>query len=191
MKNIIIIIMMSISFIGYSQTNCKFTKNEIDDMTGEKVVISKSFIMCVEFMGLGLHLTPKQINDKYILNFSFTYPRSFSMSESDKIILKLENDELITLSTNKNFNSEGEEIFTGSGYTTLYGGNIDIEITKEQLEKLSVNKLSKLRIYFSEGFDSVHNKVSKKWIEGFWEKDNFSSNKLKKFMKELSCLLSI
>lgn len=192
MKRIFLIITILTSVIVQGQTDCKFSKNEIDDMTGEKVVISKSIMMCIEFMGMGLNITPKQINDKYFLSFSFDYPRSFRMDPGDKIIIKLENNDLINLKVNNRVDSEGYEIPTGGyGTTTSYKGTTDVEVTKEILDKLSDQKVSKLRIYFSDGFNTIHTKVSKRWTEGYWEKENFKSKKINDLKKEIKCLLSI
>ena len=177
----LLLLLLCVPLIGFGQ-ECKFLKNEVDDMTGEKTIITNGTLLCNKLFEPSLSIQPISINNSYYFAFSNRRMGEFNISQGNKVIIKLENDELITLIVKS---SVSKLLLRSEVDKTMdqYDANFEADISLEQLTKLSKSKIQKIRIYYDEGAENLRAGMY------YWEKDNFNVKKTDKFLKLINCLL--
>jgi len=136
-----------LSFPCFSQ--CEYERDEIDDMTGDKVVETTSELILNKFGGTSISVSATMVvsNSDTIrfLTFTFTAWSIFSMDEDNKILIKLENGEIIEL-------KNAEYLIAETGSFETWEADIDAFLTYENFIKLSKNPIVKIRFYFNDGY---------------------------------------
>jgi hypothetical protein len=153
--------MAVISVLGQAQ--CKYAINKTDDFTGEKILQTKNESILIAFLRGNepcfYWAFKRTINkgkvDYYITGFYERdcqskdfgdYRRAFKIGQ--KMMLKLDNDSLISLSGEK----ENKSYWKKNDVFGLYmaGWYLDNEyhLTKHQIEMLSQHKIVKARVYY-------------------------------------------
>jgi len=92
----LLLLLLCVPLIGFGQ-ECKFLKNEVDDMTGEKTIITNGTLLCNKLFEPSLSIQPISINNSFHFALSISRMGNFNISQGNKVIIKLENDDLITL----------------------------------------------------------------------------------------------
>ncbi len=166
MRKSLSLITLFFSIICFGQ-NCKYKTNEIDEFTKNKILETKIEVFTVSGMGLGFSTsyTLKKINEKRYLNFKITSPSIFTLREGDKIMFKTDSENTIdlifpnTIIANNVYNSHLK--------TTTWLENILIPIDELTYQRLSNEKVLKLRVYTTDGYidDDINEKRSKKFKE--------------------------
>lgn len=142
-----LLILMLLPALSFAQ-NCEFSKNEIDDFTGNKVVVTTSkistqlgakadiYFVCKEGYRIRLWLS--------LTNVFYT-STDIAVKKGEEMFLKLENGEVVKLSA---LNDYETKTFNMAG-TIIHYVEPEYEISKEDLEKLKNGLLQKVRIVCS------------------------------------------
>jgi hypothetical protein len=159
MKKLTFFLVLYISTFGLNAQNCKFDKNEIDAMTGEKIMITKRALLC-EIATLGdmntVDIKLKKVSSKtseqaYIIAYlKPSAKHECSFKKGHKLIMKFDNDSIATM--------EGEldkteyYIEPTMKNISLSGLLLDNEykIGNRELELMRIHKIVLIRMYYSE-----------------------------------------
>ncbi|MDP3352338.1 MAG: hypothetical protein Q8S44_01180 [Flavobacteriaceae bacterium] len=151
MKKIILlsILILTISAI-YSQ---KIETDKIDEFTNSHIKETSW-----EKIEIG-YFRFRKINDTFYFNFKYSNLNVFSVSEGDKLILKLKDGSILDL-----MNSQYEISSIGAGaigflVSGAMGVNIYYPITKSQLKILEEINVEKYRLYTSLGYTDTEMKT--------------------------------
>ena len=183
----LLLILLCLPFIGFGQ-DCKFLKNEIDDMTQERTLITKGVLLCNVLFGSSLLIQPILTNGNFSIVCSFSRYGEFNISEGNRMIIKVYNelidkDELVTL-TIKNSTTKLGIKSELSETTDSYGSRFSAyAISERDWDILTKNKIKKIRIYFDDG--AVNLTESMGW---YWEKEDFKQRKIDKLFQQFNCL---
>lgn len=171
MNKILYIITLVAISLSLNAQNCDYLKNEIDEFSGKKTVITN-------FVNINKKFTSKHffahsfsfIEGLYFINFKLTGGgQSLFISKGNKLLLKLNDDSILELGAAENQKTEFKSI-NGASYSyiiPLYN------VSREQLEKIADVGIKLIRMETSESqYDS-----------SVTDKDN------KKIKQSISCLL--
>lgn len=138
----------------------KIVENKIDEFTGDKII--KSSWQKLIWSGKGVaYFRINEFNNVKFFDFKFFNRQVFSIDKGDKIMLKLDNGEFVTLLNNKftiTCTGCGSIGLNGSG---VQGINVLYRLNEEDLKNLQQNKVEKIRFYTSKGY-SEH-KIKEKY----------------------------
>ncbi len=143
--------------------DCKFSRNEVDDMTGTFVAETQSKMLFYVFGGDKIYFNFKNIDGNYYLNLDISRHSRFSISEGNSLLIKLSNDEIIDL---KFLHTEVSRLEYYSQYISTYSLSNVVSLTKENLTKLTNNKITKIRVYGNDGYFE-NEKLKEKGINNF------------------------
>jgi hypothetical protein len=145
-------ILFTLLFIPVFCFGQKLVKNEVDEFTGISVKTTSLEQLVSEspWGGNSFHLSEsvKRINDNYYLIVRFSLDNVFSVASEQKLMIKLENDSIVTL-----LNKEYDISSNGRG---AIGGKQGVYLTypieSDDLDLLKENKATKIRIYTTDGY---------------------------------------
>lgn len=145
-RNILLIIICLIASVGYGQ---KIKKKEIDKFTkSEKITTSTETLYSVNFMGSGwcnkFEFQIRRVNGEYSMPASILMDQMVKYTENDGIVLLLEDDTTVSLTTN----------YTGIGADAFANGywfHTSFSLSHEDVEKLKNNKVLSIRITYMGG----------------------------------------
>lgn len=148
-----LIIALLFSFTAFAQ-DCKYEKNEVDEFTNNKTVRLQKQLL---FRKLGLaseaiEARISRVNDVTLVSFIITTSYRLScFNNGDKIYLKLENGEVLTLSNS--------DIECGDYNVSSYTYYLMSSLTNPQIENLKQSNLAKIRIGSIEGEATKKGKI--------------------------------
>jgi len=144
MKKLVLITILLISavFTVYSQKDF-IKEDKTDDMTGKRLMYTKKFIVKMPLTGTYYGRFTLQ-NDVTFFEFTIATNSVKLIPKDAKLILKLENDSLITL--------YNHDMVMSTRSKPLFPIYI---LTKEQLDIFSKSILTKIRIYYSDKYDDI------------------------------------
>ncbi|RUT68638.1 hypothetical protein D0817_19965 [Flavobacterium cupreum] len=160
-----LILLLAANYI--SAQNCKYKRNEVDEFTKNKILETKEDIFTISGMGLGFSCgyALLKINDVRYLKLHVMSPSIFTLRSEHEIMFKTDSENTI------NLQFIDTQIATGTYNTTLksthWGAFTAIPISDEIYQRLLNEKISKLRIYTTDGYrdDDVSEKRDKKFKE--------------------------
>lgn len=163
MKNLLLVITLFGTLNTFSQ-NSAFEKNEIDDMLGHKVLITKWSTIVMNWNSTvysRIHLSGENI----FLDIKAGTNKVTSAQKDALLILKTWNDSLIKLK-NSSYTISG----IGDGAIGLSGSrdqgiSLSYQISKKELEEISKNGIKKIRIYLSDYY--MEEELKKKKSDSF------------------------
>ncbi len=160
MKKIVLVLLLTVSF-GYSQ-NCKYKKNEVDEFTGSKVIITKDKIFTKIGMGFGTYaiISAKKINDTKYLAVSFSSNTIFTLRKGSLVMFKTENDEIIELSFSESMVADYSSSQVGTTNITRWTAKMYFLLSDELVQKFNDIRIKKVRWYTTDGY--VEKDVKKK-----------------------------
>lgn len=151
--------------IGVNNLNAQTLKEDkIDEFTKNKV--KRTSWEPISKMGkIYAHARASRINDNIYLDIRTLFPSVdvFAVKEGGSIMLKLESDSVMTL-----INPKGQVACKGCGSVNIigsdgYGVELNLPLTASQIELLTSNKATKLRIYTADGF--IESDIKEKFQE--------------------------
>lgn len=164
MKRITFLILTLASTISYSQ-DCKYKRNEVDEFTKHKILETKEELFTISGMGLGFSTTYSllKINDKRYITFKVTSPSIFTLRKGSEIMFKTELENPITLEFPDSI--VANSTYISSLKSTFWNGSMDIPLSEEAYQRLLNEKITKLRVYTTDGFvdDDIASKRDKKF----------------------------
>lgn len=148
MKKLSVIYLIGVLFFFSNQEaigqKCKFEKNEVDPITGEKIVEVKAFIKADKKT---LYSYLNRTDDKYNIRFIIRLggKHNYTIPQGSKAIFKFDDGEVL-------------ELFSESETIPTYNANDHIlssyrptyNIPKEAIKKMSEKEVSFIRIYVSD-----------------------------------------
>lgn len=149
MKNIILLVLVCIFQIALSQEKCNYEKNEIDQFTKVKNVITEwtDFNGSSEIHGsLKLQRSDNSTVLYFACNFTTTIKDGMSVDKGQEVIILLENGDTILSHSN-------ESIQCSTKYRPSFKGNYDAEVhtncnlSAEQISKIKSSPLKSIRVY--------------------------------------------
>ncbi len=149
MKKILSILTILFCFNSLMFSQCKYSKNEIDEF--KKIEIKQTYSKFFrEFTGANANIIFEKQGDGYwiIINYNLQYPKAMVIGTNDLTYLKLENDSIIQL---KPENIASGKMNTINGITTTQI-LITYKVDKALLNYLLNENISKVRITFTEGY---------------------------------------
>ena len=156
---ILILILSFIATSAYSQ-NCYYSKDEVDDMTGNSIIITKSKKIWNKLRARGperLDVYVMKINNSKSLSLTLKLIGDpYSINEEDEVLIKIETGEVLKLINETSEVSDNVR----NGSVTQWAVNYLIMLEDEDIEKLSKFKIDKIRAYTSDGY--VDCEISKK-----------------------------
>ena len=136
---------------------CKYEKNQVDDMTGDKVKSSTWKTLYNLFTKLSVQTS--QVNDYKYLNIKIIDGSIFTIPAEATIIFKDKSGQTYQLKT---INEMGE---VAEGYIiagqTAYTATISMTLDEATIKGLAENNLSKVRIYYRDGYKDYEIKPGK------------------------------
>lgn len=152
MKKISLILVLSlVSLCVFSQ---KLEENKVDEFTKHSVKRT-SWEHLVQNMKMNANVRVSKI-DANSLFFEFKYFGStvsiFSVKKGNNIMLKLDNDSIVTLQTIDDQISEKGAGAIGFGGSGAYGISLTCSVDKKSFEILSNHKVVKFRFYTNDGY---------------------------------------
>ena len=154
-RNYLIILLLILSLKASGQ-KCQYLVNEKDEFTGAQKLETWGKLIR-EFTGSNANLILRKIDNNYylLLNYNVQYPKAMVIGSDDKLMLKLESDSILNFSPT--------EITTGNlitlnGITTTQI-KVNYFATKEQIETLSHYPITKVRVYFADGYKEHETKI--------------------------------
>ena len=139
MKKIILGLLLVTSMISFSQ-NCKYKINETDEFTKNKILETE-----FEWISSNIGGSFKKINDKKALRLQLNSSSVFSVREGSKVMFLTDKEEPIT------FIFPETNISKISTMTSFYSINY-LMLSEENQNRLLNEKISKIRIYYSDGY---------------------------------------
>jgi len=134
------------SLTAFSQ--CKYEKNEVDSFTGNKTIITQAKGLKFGLLD-GAAIKLARMNDsKKLLWFYFTTSDIFSVRSGDKLMFKLDNDEVVTLS---NLSRVTADYIITSGITS-WSAKMTYELSPRVISLLSTHDIQSFRLYTSKGY---------------------------------------
>ena len=152
--------------------DCKFSRNEVDDMTGTFIAETQSKMLFYVFGGDRIDFYFQNIDGNYLLNLDITKHSRFSISKGNGLLLKLSNDEIIKL---KFLYTEVSGLEYYSQYVSTYSLSNSVSLTKENLIKLTNHKITKIRVYGNDGYFE-NERLKEKGINNFITNANCINN---------------
>jgi hypothetical protein len=164
-----IVLALSILFLKVAASGQTIKENIVDEFTKNKVVRT-SWEPLAKVNRFYAHSRVSKINDNVFLDLKIMIGRSFeiggsifSIKDGPYIMFKLENDSVVTLT-----NPKYEIACQGCGAVNLigssgYGVNLKIPIDEPLIEHLSSHKVTKIRIYTTDGY--VEEDIKEKFRE--------------------------
>jgi hypothetical protein len=152
---------VAMAAIASIMEGCNYEKNEVDDMTGQFVKISKEeklggAAMGLVYRSLELHVSSISISKDqdtlFSLKFRIKNTSIFSMDAGAKVLIKCSNDKVYELN-----NLEGKiaSCVYSSPNFSIWEIIITTPLSKEMLNTLSSCPVTKIRVYFNDGYDEV------------------------------------
>ena len=132
----------------------KIAENKVDDFTHAKIRRTTWNDLDFKFSGPMIVRTRiNQIDSLYYLEVKYMCHGACSMRQGDVFMLKFSSDSIISLP-----NPELKLSCIGCGSTGLMGSNalgldLSFNITHEQIKYFSENKIVKIRLYLSDGYN--------------------------------------
>ncbi len=160
-----IIIITLIFIFQYTAKSQTFTKNEVDEFTGAKVVETS----WEKFNKQGPSITYfrfRKIDSEIILELKgIFYIGVFIVNKDDPFMLKLENDKMITL-LNKHYviSSIGDGAISFFGSEAM-GIDLSFVVSPQDIDLLMQNHIIKFRLYTSSGY--VEQEIKAKFYDKF------------------------
>jgi hypothetical protein len=166
MKHLAILISICFSFGSYAQT---IKENQVDEFTKNKIVrtswepLSKKGKIYSHARASIINTT-RYLELKIMLSAGLTMEHSvFAIEDGETVMLKLDNDSIVNLN-----NPEHQISCTGCGAINIIGGGVQgihlkINLANMQIDNLINHKITKIRIYTTDGF--VENEVPGKFQE--------------------------
>jgi len=159
MKNIFIICIFLLS-ANLKAQECKYEKKEVDEFTGEQIVLTKektlASVLSNKQLNIALRKTGPErdafitLNLRYALSYN-TDPLKIGFKINQKLILILENDSIVTLSGNL----EKSRMYT---LKNAFSGSQCIDntynLSKRDIGLMFNNQIKKVRFYY---FDNEKN----------------------------------
>ena len=167
MKNKLLIQIIIISIISFNAFGQEIEENRVDDFTGNSIKRTswETLNMTMKFAA---YFRISNIDDLYFFDLKMMIGgKVFSIDKEQELMLKLSNNEIITLPNLKHTitcNGCGARGLSGSN---AQGIKVSYLITEEQIYKLKDSDVTKIRIYTTNGYvendlKSKHNKKIKK-----------------------------
>lgn len=166
MKTLYFIIVFICFFnVSFSQ---ELIKNEIDEFTGKKIKRTEWVSLTSGMQNKELKQSLVKVDSSYAINIKFTETYTpHSINKGNEMMLKLENGEVVTL-----YCENSKVSCIGCGATGFVGSkapglDVFFPFTKEQLDKLLISSLAKIRLYLNEGYSEfvIKEKSAKKFLE--------------------------
>ncbi len=159
MKKILFIILILIALNGFSQT---LIENSIDEFTKASIKRT-SWETVMGGMSQTYYLRISKIDSSYFLELKIMMNNTvFAINKDANLMLKLNNDSLITLK-NSDYQittiGEGAIGYMGSAGLGLHA--IYLGLNKSTISVLTAAVLSKVRIYFTDGYKDFERKEKK------------------------------
>lgn len=141
-------IILSLSAAGQT---CKYEQNEVDEFTGEKVIISKYRLFIVAkgrsiYTAIKTVISNSDTNHFVLIDYTHRYEQPYGINEESKLQYKLENDEVISLTPNNRI----DKMYLKKKHRLSYADymlEIEYPISKLDLIKLIESKLKYVRIH--------------------------------------------
>lgn len=154
-----------ILLIGVNNLSAQTLKeNKVDEFT--KNTVKRTSWEPISKMGkIYAHARASKINDNIYLDIRSLFPAVdvFAVKEGEAVMIKLKTDSIITLT-----NPKAQVSCKGCGSVNIigsdgYGVELNLLLNKEQIESLTKNKATKVRIYTTDGF--VESDIKEKFQE--------------------------
>ncbi len=142
----------------------KIKVDKVDDMTGNTVKRTywDKLVMAIDYT---YYFQLSRINENYYLGLKVLLGSVSSVDKGDKLILKLENGELVNLYCMEySISCRGCGAIGISG-SEMQGIEVDFILTEEVINKLGSKRIIKLRLYTSQGY--IENQVKEKNADDF------------------------
>lgn len=139
MKHLYFFVILITSSLLYSQ-ECKYDKNEVDEFTKNKILETK-----FEWLGNNFGYNFKKINDSKFLRIEIHHSKVFSIRDGSKLMFLTEKEEPITILFPK---YEISKVSSASNYYVVQYLNL----SEELLSRFKNEKISKARIYTTDGY---------------------------------------
>jgi len=151
MKKLLLLLII-IPTLAFSQ----YERNEIDEMTGDKVLITEpAYLFNKAYFSYWERLQIKLIciNDTYSIGLLANYQnKRFLVGSDSEHYIKLEDGTIIKLvSDNLTIANEGGGVIVPAN-SSLIGATIYSVIKKEEIEAMSKSNVAKVRITTTDGF---------------------------------------
>lgn len=139
------------------ESKCKYQKNEVDDMTGKRVVRmiqEKIFKKTTLFGPEEVKVRVSNIDGTVFLSItSYLQSDVYSIREGNTVIIRFVDGTVMEL---ENYNSEVADYkrlgITGEGGTQWYATH-KVVLSGQELHMLRNNYISKIRLYSTDGYD--------------------------------------
>jgi len=141
-----ILLFLFFPFLLYSQ-NCKYSKNQVDEFTGNVEKITKQ-VMIYNGLAGGLAIKLSKINNYIYLDMGYSRTDIFTIMKGDAIIFILKNKEKVEL---KSLKTEVSKPYTGQ-FGTIWSVEMSYGISEDDLNKIIKSPISKLRIYTNQTY---------------------------------------
>lgn len=154
MKRALFLVLLSTMWVvAFSQ---KIVKNEKDAFTGSQVT-ETSYVKLSD----GLTCSIRSVNDICMLMVSFNGgDEVYTMEQDAQLMLKLQNDSIVTLSNLEVAVSEYRSFTIGNTYISHYLLQTKYTLSDEQIKELQEYKISRIRFYTTDGY--IEREVSEK-----------------------------
>lgn len=142
-KYFLVVIIPIISFNSEAQ-KCKYEKNELDEFTKNYVVITKRRSL-YQYLSNVLTMKGVMINDNKYLRAEIGASGIFSVDKGDKLMFILGDGSVLELKS-------VEYVIADHKTHGFYGAVADYYIDPEKFQLLSNYKITKVRIYTTDGY---------------------------------------
>lgn len=128
--------------LSLSAQNCKYHENERDPFTGKNRLVTRA--------NIGVNLSTsfdwyfKRIDSTYMLTLRWTDPAASTIMEDDKLLIKLDNDSILTLRALWTAVPEVDQYYkwTWASYS----------MERWQIEAIAQSQVAMMRIYGIDGY---------------------------------------
>jgi len=164
MKRAILLLSLMASTASFSQDDCRYSKNEVDEFTGNKTVVTewepfiqhtdsalkkyykKEDYLTADVMGASVSET-QAFYVRYKILSDEAYKYFGSISTEAKLILKFSDGETLTLNAAKYDTGDTNYDMDYTFYATYY------LLTDDEMEIISTKPIEKVRMYWSKGYE--------------------------------------
>ena len=128
----------------------KIVKNEIDEFTGAKVLKTSWIVLKPNRNYTYTRL--RKLDTLQVLDLKIVTHEVLSVGESDALMLKSKQGEVLKLYPSEYVISERGGGSTGVMYSAIQGVSLTFFLEEENIEWLQKNQISKFRLYTSQGY---------------------------------------
>ena len=168
MRVLTILILIVVSTTAVFGQKCRYSKNVIDEFTGEKIKISKTIEISNYPVSFKVTMKFKQVDDNYFVSLIFATSnklKNYALETDNITFWKAGNDEMIKLVPTERVKAQYDYSYNSTGAVTVTSFDVTYPISEESLRLISAHGLTKVRFDMGSNFEAKVGKLKNRRLK--------------------------